>query len=131
MEVVEKYIKEIEEDLKIDEFNIKDATLRTPSRKHYWVSRLINHKRNLYKLEQELEATSKRLVTETREKSPVAISSITLQNAVAESEVIKDLTQKIKEEKFVIELLEKTEKTFSSLTYDIKNIIEIIKLETL
>jgi hypothetical protein len=131
MEVVEKYIKEIEEDLKIDEFNIKDATLRTPSRKHYWVSRLINHKRNLYKLEQELEATSKRLVTETREKSPVAISSITLQNAVAESEVIKDLTQKIKEEKFVIELLEKTEKTFSSLTYDIKNIVEIMKLEQL
>jgi len=37
--------------------------------------------------------------------------------------------KKIKEEKFLIELLEKTEKTFSSLTYDIKNIVEIMKLE--
>jgi len=129
MEIVEKYIKEIEEDLKIDEFNIKEASLKTPGRKHFWVSRLINHKRNLYFLEQELEETSKKLVTETREKSPVAISSITLQNAVAESDVIKTLQLKIKEEKFLIELLEKTEKTFSSLTYDIKNIVEIMKLE--
>ena len=129
MEIVERYIKEIEEDLKIDEFNIKESSLKTPGRKHFWVSRLINHKRNLYFLEQELESTSKKLVTETREKSPVSISSITLQNAVAESDTIKALVLKIKEEKFVKELLEKTEKTFSSLTYDIKNIIAIMQLE--
>ena len=129
MEIVEKYIKEIEEDLKIDEFNIKEASLKTPGRKHFWVSRLINHKRNLYFLEHELEETSKKLVTETREKSPVAISTMSLTNAIADSEVIKNLQLKIKEEKFVIDLLEKTEKTFSSLTYDIKNIIAIMQLE--
>ena len=129
MEVVERYIKEIEEDLKIDEFNIKEASLKTPGRKHFWVSRLINHKRNLYFLELELEETSKKLVTETREKSPVAISTMSLTNAIADSEVIKNLQLKIKEEKFVIDLLEKTEKTFSSLTYDIKNIIAIMQLE--
>ena len=127
MEVVERYIKEIEEDLKIDEFNIKEASLKTPGRKHFWVSRLINHKRNLYFLEHELEETSKKLVTETREKSPVAISTMSLTNAIADSEVIKNLQLKIKEEKFVIDLLEKTEKTFSSLTYDIKNIIAIMQ----
>ena len=129
MEVVERYIKEIEEDLKIDEFNIKEASLKTPGRKHFWVSRLINHKRNLYFLEHELEETSKKLVTETREKSPVAISTMSLTNAIADSEVIKNLQLKIKEEKFVIDLLEKTEKTFSSLTYDIKTIIAIMQLE--
>jgi len=127
--MMEKYIKEIEEDLKIDEFSIKDSSLKAPGRKHFWVSRLINHKRNLYKLELELEETAKKLVTETREKSPVAISSSTLTNAVAESDIIKSLHIRIKEEKLIIELLEKTEKTFSSLTYDIKNIVEIMKLE--
>ena len=129
MEIVEKYIKEIEEDLKIDAFNIKAASLKTPGRKHFWVSRLINHKRNLYFLEHELEETSKKLVIETREKSPVAISTMSLTNAIAESEVIKALQLRIKEEKFVIDLLERTEKTFSSLTYDIKNIIAIMQLE--
>ena len=129
MEVVERYIKEIEEELKIDEFNIKEASLKTPGRKHFWVSRLIKHKRKLYFLEHELEETSKKLVTETREKSPVAISTMSLTNAIADSEVIKNLQLKIKEEKFVIDLLEKTEKTFSSLTYDIKNIIAIMQLE--
>ena len=36
---------------------------------------------------------------------------------------------KINEEKLIVEFLEKIEKIFSSLTYDIKNIIEIMKLE--
>ena len=35
-----------------------------------------------------------------------------------------------KELELIIELLEKSEKTLSSASYDLKNIIEIIKLET-
>jgi len=43
---------------------------------------------------------------------------------------LKDYEAKIKEVELVIELLEKSEKTFSSASYDVKNILEIIKLET-
>ena len=42
-----------------------------------------------------------------------------------------DINQQIKEHKLVIEFLEKSEKIFSSLTFDIKNLVEIIKLETM
>jgi deoxycytidine triphosphate deaminase len=41
----------------------------------------------------------------------------------------KDYKAVIEEKKLSIELLEKTEKTLSSTTYDIKNLIEIMKLE--
>lgn len=131
MELLEKYVKEIEQDLKIDEFNIKDSSLKAPGRKHYWVSRLIHHKRNLIKLETERNKLSKKLVKELSVQTPVKLSTATLAATVAESETIKNFTTQIEEEKLLIEFLEKTEKTFSSLTYDIKNIVEIMKLEQL
>ena len=42
-----------------------------------------------------------------------------------------DVQRRIDEQELIVEFLEKTEKTFSSLSFDIKNIIEIIKMETL
>ena len=42
-----------------------------------------------------------------------------------------ELQANIDEQELIIELLEKTEKTFSSLSFDIKNIVEIMKMETL
>ena len=42
-----------------------------------------------------------------------------------------DIQNRIEEQELIVEFLEKTEKTFSSLSFDIKNIVEIIKMETL
>jgi hypothetical protein len=42
-----------------------------------------------------------------------------------------EISQKINEEELIIEFLEKTEKTFTSMTYDISNIIKVIQIETL
>lgn len=131
MEILEKYIKEIEEDLKIDEFTIKEASLKSPGKKHFWVSRLIQHKRNLLKLEQEKTQLKKKIMKEVQYQSPVKLSNVTLDKSADDSELIKKLSDKIDEEKLIIEFLEKTEKTFSSLTYDIKNIVEVMKLEQL
>lgn len=131
MDILERYIKEIEEDLKIDEFNIKDASLRSPGRKHFWVSRLIHHKRSLLSLENQRNTLIKQISKELQMQAIVKLSNPTIEKAVIESNSIKDLQIKINEEKLIIEFLEKTEKTFSSLTYDIKNIVEIMKLEQL
>lgn len=131
MDLLDKYIKEIEDDLKIDEFNIKDASLRTPKKKHYWVSRLIHHKKNLFKLEAEKDHIRKKIAQEVQYQSPVKLSMMTVERTAEDSDPIKEVNRKIAEEKLLIEFLEKTEKVFSSLTFDIKNIIEIIKLETL
>lgn len=129
MEILERYIQEITEDLKLDEFTIKDASLKSPGRKHFWVSRLINHKRNLYKLEAQLEETLGTLVNEVQSQAVIKLSKDSVITAAQNNDLIKNLKLQIKEEKLIIEFLEKTEKSFSSLTYDIKNIIDIIKLE--
>lgn len=131
MEIIEKYIKEIEEDLKIDEFSIKESSLKAPGRKHYWVSRLIHHKRNLLKLENDKAKVLKKITKEVSNQSIVKLSTATIARVVDESDPVKDIQNEINQEKLIIEFLEKTEKTFSSLTYDIKNIIEVMKLEQL
>lgn len=129
MDLLTRYIEEIKEDLKIDEFNIKECALRSPNRKHQWVSRLINHKRNLLKLEADKLKLIKKVSTEINYQSPVKLSNMVVEKSAEEIDIVKELILKIAEEKLIIEFLEKTEKTFSSLTYDIKNIVEIMKLE--
>jgi hypothetical protein len=44
---------------------------------------------------------------------------------------MKEISEKISNEELIIEFLEKTEKTFSAVGFDIKNIIEIMKMEQL
>lgn len=129
--MLERYITEIEEDLKIDQFNIKEASLKSPGRKHFWVSRLINHKRNLQSLENKKLDLKKQIMDQIHDQSPVKLSTYTVDKTSDDSGMIREIQVKINEEKLIIEFLEKTEKIFSSLTYDIKNIIEIMKLEQL
>lgn len=131
MELLDRYIKEIEEDLKIDEFNIKELSLKVPAKKHFWVSRLITHKRNLIKLENDKANFKKAVIQELHTQAPVKLSQITADNAAESHDKIKDINLKIAEEKLIIEFLEKTEKTFSALGFDLKNVVEIMKLEQL
>lgn len=131
MDLIDTYVKQIEEDLKIDEFNIKEASLKSPGKKHFWVSKLITHKKNLNRLEVAKNKLRAKIALEVQNQSPVRLSTMVVEKTAEDSDMIKELNEKIADERLIIELLEKTEKTFSSLTYDIKNIVEIMKLEQL
>jgi hypothetical protein len=47
------------------------------------------------------------------------------------SSEMTELTNKCKELELIIEFLEKTEKNLTSMVWDIKNIVELMKLEML
>ena len=131
MNIIEQYISEIEKDLEINEFNIKESSMKTPSRKHFWVSKLIQHKKNLYKLQQEKESIKKEVVSEIIKNSAVRITAPVAEKASIKHPKLIEINQKINDESLIVEFLEKTEKTFSSISFDIKNIIEIMKMEQL
>ncbi len=44
MKLLLKYIDEVGKDLVLDDFNIKNQSMRLPARKHYWVAQLIKSK---------------------------------------------------------------------------------------
>ncbi len=131
MKVIDQYIKEIEKDLIVDQFNIKDVSMKTPSRKHYWVSKLIGHKRQIINLKAERYDLKRKIVEDIRVQSPVKVTIPVAEKTAWNHPDMIDIQNRIEEQELIVEFLEKTEKTFSSLSFDIKNIVEIIKMETL
>jgi hypothetical protein len=128
--VLEEYIKELEEDLKIDELNLKDYQLRLPGIKHKWAGRCIRHKLELANIKTQKTDLMKEVVKQLQEQSTVKMSFPVLERHAEKHADMQAFDKKINELNLVVELLEKSEKTLSSASYDMKNIIDIIKLET-
>lgn len=131
MDLLDKYIKEIADDLRVDELNIKDVQMRLPSRKHFWAARLINHKIELNRMRRGKDKKRKELIQQVSDNAPIKFSMSSLEKTVDSQDDMEELNASIREHELIIELLEKVEKNFNSMTFDIKNIIEIIKLEQL
>lgn len=129
MELLERYIREIAEDLRIDEINIKDAQMRLPGRRHFWVSRMINHKIELERLKSKRDKLRKQMMQQLADNAPVKMSVPNLERSVDGTDDMQNIQLQIRENELIIELLEKTERNFTSCTYDISNIIKIIQLE--
>jgi len=129
--IIDQYNDELKEHLLIDELNLKDAQMLLPGRKHLWVGRLMRHKQQLNNLKKLKKETLERITKKIQEASSVRLSIPAAEKAAWTSQPIKDINLKIEEEEILIEFLEKVEKIFGGMSYDIKNIIEIQKLETL
>ncbi len=131
MELLKRYKEEIGSDLLITDFNIKDIQLKLPSRKHFWAARLIDAKIELQSLFKRKKNLKKALVQKIFEEAPVKITQQTAESAAESTEELISINESIKEYELLIEYLEKVEKIMAGMGFDIKNIIEIQKLEQL
>lgn len=126
-EVFEKYRKQVEQDLKFDEYNVQELTMRLPALKHFWVGKLVEAKISLKRLEDKKRELIDSLQTKT--KPEIGLSKSSLSNIVLNNETVREVNSKIEEYKVIVEYLEKVEKIFHSATFDIKNFIETIKID--
>jgi len=124
----DKLNSELKEDTHIDELNLLQKQLMLPGIKHKWVSRLINQKRQLAILERKKKLAKQGVLSSL--EIPPGIPKMSLEKKIEESEVISKLNQEIEDIQITIEYFEKVEQILRSMTYDIKNIIEINRLET-
>ena len=131
MELIERYKEEISKDLIINEFNIKDVQLKLPSRKHFWAARLIDAKITHFKLVKRKKSLKESIAKRIINEAPVRVTQQTAEIAAESSEELQNITIEIKDYEFVIEYLEKVEKIMSGMGFDIKNILEIMKMEQL
>lgn len=122
-----KYKEAIENDLKIDQFNIHNKVNEIPSLKHFWVAKLIESKIELKKLQKK----KNELLKKVRESQQIGLklSVSSLKEMEEKSPVLNEINEQIEEMELIVEYLEKTEKVFSSTTYDLKNAIELMKME--
>lgn len=129
MELLKKYIEEVGKDLVLDDFNIKEQSMRLPARKHYWVAQLIKSKIERNAIFEKKKALKKTLTKGVIATSPVKLSQSAAEQAAEHHEALVSLNAKIKELDIIIEYLEKVERTMSQMGFDIKNAVEIMKME--
>lgn len=129
MEILERYSQEIAEDTAVDEINVKDVAMRLPGIKHKWVARLINHKRQLNRLENEKESIIEATMKKIKEKGDIQLSKTAMTAKISTLESVKALDEKIDEQKALVDYLEHVESIFRYMTNDIKNVIDIMKME--
>ena len=130
MNMLDRYEEELKADVSMDAFTIHDVQLKLPAIKHKWVGRLMRHKLEICQLKKEKLTTKDELIATLREEADVRVSQTALANVVDRHEVMKKINNKISELQIIIEYLEKVEKILNSMTFDIRNLTEIMKLET-
>jgi|TARA_R110000824_G_scaffold130335_3_gene292140 hypothetical protein len=130
MSTLDKYMEEMVQDTGVDNFNILDIQMKLPAIKHKWVGRLMRHKVQVKDLRRSKEDLIRELTTKLMSESPVKVAANLAEKKVSKVDSVLRIDQKIKDIYILIEYLEKVEKIFSSMTFDIKNVTEIMKLET-
>jgi len=131
MTLLQKYVAELEEDVKLDELNLKEAALTLPGKKAKWVSRLMLEKSELIELTKKKNILVSSVIEAVKAESPVKMTYPSLKEAAERHSAVADLNLEIKERESVVEFLERVEKTIHSIGFDIKNLIELLKMETM
>ena len=122
-------MEEIGEDLVLNDLNLKQQQQRLPARKHFWVGRLIDAKIKRNDLITEKRKLKKDLVKKVIEDSPVRINQTSAESAAERYESVVKLNKGIQEQDTIIEYLEKVEKILSNMHWEIKNVIDMNKME--
>lgn len=130
-DLLKKYMNEIGQDLVVDDFNLKEVQMRLPSRKHFWVARLMDAKVDKNKLLAKKKKLKKELTKKVIAESPVKISLSTAEQHAERHDTIVQINKGIEEYTIIIEYLEKVEKVLSQMSYDISNIVKINAMEQL
>jgi hypothetical protein len=125
-----EYHQKIEEFLKIDELNMKDAQMSLPSVRHYWVGRLMFHKQQINKLKKAKEKATKTLRIKLENESPVGLSPKTIAESISKHEIMQKIDDQIVDNELLVEYLTKVESNFRDAQYGMNNLTKIITLET-
>ena len=129
MQLLKKYMEDIGQDLVLNDLNLKEQQQRLPARKHFWVGRLIEAKIRRNELIATKSKLKKDLVKKVIEDSPVRINQTSAEAATEKYESVAKLNKDIREQDTIIEYLEKVEKILGNMHWEIKNVIDMNKME--
>lgn len=130
-ELFQQYRDLLEEHTKLDEINLKEAQLKLPGYKHFWAGKCIIHKRDLHRLKRQRETLKKQLVDKISAEPSVELSKAAITNRVSQLPEIQNIDKEIEDMETLILYVEKAEQIFKSMSFDIKNLVDIQKLEQL
>ena len=128
-EIIEQYTVESSIDTNIDRLNVTDIQEKLVNNKHKWSARLINHKIKLNKYKANRLAILEEKIDEYQNTQPVMVNRSIAEKAVSKKKDIRSIDYKIENEILIIQHVENIYKNISFATNDIKNLVELMKLE--
>jgi len=128
-EIIEQYTIESSIDTNIDRLNVTDVQEKLVNNKHKWSARLINHKIKLNKYKNLRLAILEEKIDEYQNTQPVMVNRSIAEKAVIKKKDIREIDNKINNELLIIQHVENIYKNISFATNDIKNLVELMKLE--
>jgi hypothetical protein len=128
MEILKKYQEQYTEFVKIDAFNLEDRARRVPAEKHFWVCRLIDAKIERERLFKKKATTRHAAQKKLLEDAPVSLNKVTMDD-VDKSPSMEAINEKIKEYDYIVEYLDRVVGQITYIAQDIKNIVDLQKLE--
>lgn len=127
---LDKYIIESKDDQHLDRVILEDKTLKLPAIKGKWCSRYITHKKEIRKLLALKDKAIQQISENIINSSPISITKIMAVKQAQDHELITKINKQIEEEEMLVEYCEKLDKIFSGMSYDIGNLVNLIKMET-
>jgi hypothetical protein len=112
----------------INDMNMDSRLLQIPGEKHYWVSCLIDAKNERYKTLKVKKKTKESLTKKIIEEGIVNLNKQTLDN-LENTDSIEKLNDRLHELEMLIEYLELCVKIISFIGGDMKNILELRRLQ--
>lgn len=128
-EIIEQYTVESSIDTNIDRLNVTEVQEKLVNNKHKWSARLINHKIKLNKYRNQRFTILEEKIEEYQNTQPVMVNKSIAEKAVSKKKDIRVIDNKIENEILIIQHVENIYKNISFATNDIKNLVELMKLE--
>lgn len=137
---LEKFIEEFEEDMKVTEVNIHDKTLLKPSIAAKWARYNFEEERYKKKLLASIEDLKKKISDQLFEKKKNSIMNQTASSAMLNIEADKllkktsqyqEIKTQIDEQDELIRFIVEARQIVSQFGFDLKNSIDVLKLENI
>lgn len=137
-EKLESYIKEFESDMKFDERNIHEKTLERSSIAAKWCRFSYEEEKYKKKILESVEKLKEQIAEKLYEKKKSEIVSQTIKDNMIKIEVEKlvkkssqylKIQEELKNQEDIIRFIMDARQIISQLGFDLKNAIDILKLE--
>ena len=126
--IIESFKNEIQKDLQIDQINLLEKQMELPAIKHKWVARMIINKNNKNKIIRHKKKLKKQIFDQLVQKNSELPKKV-IETKINDSEQFQKFDEMLEDYDIVIEYLERIEKICDKVSFDLKNICDIIKLE--
>jgi hypothetical protein len=125
-ELILKYNVDVEEDLNINQMNIKESSMQTPGLKTKWLMTYINERRLLTVLKNRKYDLVQSYIDANMGPGKI-IPTLKIQAEHLPN--VRELNDKITTQQDIVDYLEGVKDVFQKLDFTIKNVVDIIKLE--